>query len=224
MSGLTGSFVAPNELDEGAGIDYFAIADSATSRVDLSGELWSRPIRASVTPSADEGKLASALVFGSPLWSQLSEPEQMTLALHGGAVSPVTSYLAIEPGVRPSNEGLDWSTIGLGGGVGFGQGSGMGLARFGSSHAGPDIDKNAWLAGQLQSFLRRCAPSSSEVDARLESTLDEVVDVGVVELGPTRDAKAEACLREAIWNLTLPAITFKDALEAHHVKVKRAAP
>ena len=31
----------------------------------------------------------------------------MILARHGGAVSPVTSYLAIEPGVRPSTEGIE---------------------------------------------------------------------------------------------------------------------
>jgi hypothetical protein len=220
VSGLTGSFVAPNELDEGAGLDHFAIADAATSRVDVTGELWSRPIRASMTPSAEQGKLASALVFGSDLWAQLTEPEQMTLALQGGAVSPVTSYLAIEPGVRPSNEGLDWGTIGHGGGTGSGQGFGMGHGRLGGSHAGRDVDKNAWLAAQLQGFMRTCAPSASELSAKLESTLDEVVDVGAVELAPVRDAKAEACVREAIWNITLPAATFKDALEAHSVKAK----
>ena len=31
----------------------------------------------------------------------------MVLARHGRAVSPVTSYLAIEPGVRPSTEGIE---------------------------------------------------------------------------------------------------------------------
>ena len=36
-----GNFVAPDVLEEGAGIDHFAIADAATSRVDLTGELWS---------------------------------------------------------------------------------------------------------------------------------------------------------------------------------------
>ena len=64
-------------------------------------------------------KLWSALVFGSNVLDELSEPEMMTLAMKGGAVSPVTSYLAIEPGVRPSTEGLDWGT-----GQGFGSGHG----------------------------------------------------------------------------------------------------
>lgn len=220
VTGLAGNFETPDTLDEGAGIDHFAIADAAASRVELSGELWSRPFRATATPSAEQGKLAAALVFGSTLWSELSEPEQMKLALLGGAVSPVTSYLAIEPGVRPSNEGLDWGTIGHGGGTGSGQGFGMGSGRLGGSHAGRDVDKDAWLASQLRGFLRTCAPSAAEVTARLESTLDEVVDVSTVELGPTRDAKAEACVREEIWKIDLPGATFKAPLEAFTVKAK----
>jgi hypothetical protein len=219
ISGLTGNFVAPDVLDEGAAIEHFTIADAATSRVDLRGELWSRPIHASMTPSAEQGKLAAALVFGSSLWSELGEPEQMTLAMLGGAVSPVTSYLAIEPGVRPSNEGLDWGTVGHGGGFGSGQGFGMGHGRLGGSHA-TRVDKNAWLSTQLRGFMRTCAPQASAVEAQLESTLDEVVEVGSVELAPTRDAKAEACVREEIWKIALPAATFDVALEAHTVRAK----
>lgn len=32
VGGLTGNFVSPDVLEEGAGIDHFAIADAATSR------------------------------------------------------------------------------------------------------------------------------------------------------------------------------------------------
>jgi hypothetical protein len=143
----------------------------------------------------------------------------MKLALEGGAVSPVTSYQAIEPGVRPSNEGLDWGTIGHGSGGGTGQGFGMGHGRLGGSHVAR-VDKNEWLATQLRNALRSCAPLAAEVTAKLESTLDEVVDVGTVELGPTRDGKAEACVREELWKMALPTATFKEALEAHTVKAK----
>ncbi len=219
VSGLGGSFVAPDALEEGAGIEHFAIADAATARVELTGELWSRATHTTVMPSAEQGKLAAALIFGSDLWSQLSEPEQMKLALEGGAVSPVTSYLAIEPGVRPSNEGLDWGTIGHGGGTGSGQGFGMGHGRLGGSHMAR-VDKNEWLAVQLRNALRRCAPLASEVTAKVESTLDEVVDVGAVVLGPTRDGRAETCVGEEIWKLTLPNGTFNDPLETHTVTAK----
>lgn len=220
VSGLGGNFVAPDVLEEGAGIDHFAIADAATSRVDLSGELWSRAIHASVTPSAEQNKLAAALVFGSHLWSDLSEPEQMKLAMLGGAVSPVTSYLAIEPGVRPSNEGLDWGTIGHGSGFGMGQGFGMGHGRLGGSHA-QRVDKKTWLSAQLRHILGMCAPQASEVAATLESTLDEVVEVGAVTLAPIRDAKGEACVREEIWKLALPTTTFDAQLETHAITAKR---
>ena len=47
----------------------------------------------------------------------------MRAAAAGGAVSPVTSYLSIEPGTRPSTEGF---------GEEFGTG-GPGLAGFGRS-------------------------------------------------------------------------------------------
>jgi hypothetical protein len=220
VKGLTGAFVPVEVLDEGEGIEHFAVADAATSRVEIDGELWSRPFHASAMPTADQGKLASALVFGSPLWSELSEPEQMKVALIGGAVSPVTSYLAIEPGVRPSNEGLAWGTIGHGSGMGMGHGFGSAVGRHATGGSRNVVDKNAWLSAQLASSSRICAPSANEVIASLESTLDEVVDVGAIELAPARDTKGEACIREELWKLALPAATFTDAFEAHKVTAK----
>ncbi len=218
VQGLSGAFIAPDTLAEGEGIDHFVLADNATTRVEITGELWSRPLHASMTPSAEQGKLAAALVFGSALWSELSEDEQMKLALLGGAVSPVTSYLAIEPGVRPSSEGLDWGTIGHGSGVGSGQGFGRAHGVHAASGGRAVVDKNAWLRAQLTSALRSCAPSAKGATATLESTLDEVVDVGRVEIAPTRDAKSEACVREMLWKLTLPSGTFADDFEAFTVE------
>ena len=221
VNGLSGgSFVAPDVLDEGQGIEHFVIADAATSRVEIAGELWSRPLRVSFAPTAEHGQLAAALAFGSDVYSSLSEPEQMKLAMHGRAVSPVTSYLAIEPGVRPSNEGLDrLDAVGFGEGGG-GIGNGIGLGSVGSIGHGHGIDRDAWLRAQLLSIARTCAPSSKEVTAGLESTLDEIVDVLQVELAPTRDAKAETCVREAIWKLSLPAAAFTASFESHTVKTK----
>jgi hypothetical protein len=220
VKGLTGDLIVPPVLDEGQGIDHFVLAHAATSRVEITGELWSKPLNLTSLPSAEQGKLASALVFGTSFYGDLSEAEQMKLALQGGAVSPVTSYLAIEPGVRPSNEGLEWGTLGFGSGGGTGQGFGSGSGRLLGSTRGTIVDKNAWLRAQLTGFLKRCAPSANEVSTRLESTLDEIVEVGEVELAPARDAKAESCVREEIWKIDLPAATFKDAFEAHSVKAK----
>jgi hypothetical protein len=220
VKGLTGALAAVDVLEEGEGLDHFVITDAATSRVEIDGELWSKPLHVTSVPTAEQGKLASALVFGSSLWSQLSEPEQMKLALLGGAVSPVTSYLAIEPGVRPSNEGLDWETIGHGFGTGTGLVFGSGSGRLFGTGGHAIVDKNAWLSAQLVAFSRVCAPSSKDVTVTLESTLDEVVDVLTVEVGPTRDAKSEACIREELWKMSLPASTFSDAFEVHAVKAR----
>ena len=68
--------------------------------------------------------------------------------------------------------------------------------------------------------MRTCAPSSNAVTATLESTLDEIVDVGGVELSPARDAKNESCVREELWKVTLPSATFTDAFEAFTVDAK----
>jgi len=69
----------------------------------------------------------------------------MPLALYGGAVSPVTSYLAIEPGVHPSTEGLDEME-----GVGFG---GLGLIGHGAGGGGKSetsaFDHADWLRRAL---------------------------------------------------------------------------
>ncbi|HEY8074487.1 MAG TPA: vWA domain-containing protein, partial [Labilithrix sp.] len=126
VKGMPADFVPDGELVEGEGFDYLGIATDAVKSVSFEGELWSRPVKWSAQPTEAEGKRWSALVFGSSLLDQLSEKEQMTLAMHGGAVSPVTSYLAIEPGVRPSTEGLDDAELGSIGGIGTGQGFGSG--------------------------------------------------------------------------------------------------
>ena len=220
VKGLSGSFVAPVTLEEGEGLDHFALADVATTRVEISGELWSKPLHVIALPTAEQNKLAAALLFGSTFWSELSEPQQMKMALLGGAVSPVTSYLAIEPGVRPSNEGLDWDAIGEGHGGGIGQGFGSGHGSLAGAHIRATVDKNWWLGAQLSAAMHTCSPSSKSATASLETTLDEVVDVGSVELAPVRNANAESCVREELWKLDLPGATFASVFESFSVATK----
>ena len=74
---------------------------------EIEGKLWGRRVAHRMSPTDGEARLWAALVFGSHLLHDLTEPEMMVLARHGRAVSPVTSYLAIEPGVRPSTEGIE---------------------------------------------------------------------------------------------------------------------
>lgn len=220
VKGLPEDYFAVPTLDEGQAIDHFTIAPEGAPLVQLTGEIWSKPFATSFGSSDEQAKLASALVFGTDLFGQLSEAEQMVLAMRGGAVSPVTSYLAIEPGVRPSNEGLDWGTLGHGAGTGTGQGFGNGHGRLGSMHVRPTFDKNAWLRGQLAAAAKHCGAvhtgTTDAIAVALETTTIEIVEIGKLETSPSRDAKIESCVREEMWNVTLPN-DFKDDHESFDV-------
>ncbi len=208
VKGLPG-LVAPNELLEGAGIEHLAIEGAEVAQFSIEGELWSRSVRWSASSSAGEARRWAGLVFGSTLLGELSEAEQMTLAMHGRAVSPVTSFLAIEPGVRPSTEGLEVGESGVGGGVGTAQGFGTGFARYGSGNT-PGIDRQGFVDRALATALAACAVRGRTGRASIESTRAEVVDVRDVELGPARDAKAEACITEQLWTVMLPGAFIEE--------------
>jgi hypothetical protein len=191
----------PEVLDEGEGISELRISQLDARWVKAGGELWAEPVRTVLLPDAKETRRWSALVFGSELLGDLSDAEMMTLAMHGGAVSPVTSYLAIEPGVRPSTEGLDWA----GGG---GMGSGVGLGSIGTiGHGGGrgrTFDPQKWLETELGRGWAACSGTPGTASVTLESTVHEVVDVTSVELDTGKDATLERCLSQAAWDLDLP--------------------
>lgn len=202
VRGVTIGLDVPEVLREGEGISNLAIAEAPTRGVALLGELWSRPVTYAFAPSADENKRWAALVFGDDLHTQLTEPEQMKVAMMGHVVSPVTSFLAIEPGVRPSTEGLDW-TGGLGSGFGAGGGAlgGIGLGTIGTLGRG-GFDHEAFLRERLRLAAAQCLVTGVEVGLELESTFEEIVDLRVTGPGDTR---ARSCVEEAIWAVNLPA-------------------
>jgi hypothetical protein len=80
-------------------------------------------------------RVAAAFVFGEDRHGELSREEMLALAFFGRAVSPVTSYLAIEPGVRPSRIGI----VGRGEGSGTGAGFGAGSGRMGGGRTPPNL-------------------------------------------------------------------------------------
>lgn len=190
----------PESLPEGQGLTHLDVAERPSGVVHVRGELWASPARWSLRTDAGESKLWSALVFGSSILYELSEAEMMPLAMHGGAVSPVTSYLAIEPGVRPSTEGLDWGS-GSGGGIGLGglglRGTGVGGGGFANT-----FDPVAWLRAELSARWAKCGGSPGSASVELETTLHEVVDVAAVR--HEGSARMTRCLREAAWDLSLP--------------------
>ena len=206
-----------DELLEGAGVEHRRVQAAAVSEVVLTGELWARPVREVLRPDAAHGRLWSALAFGSELLHELTEPEMMTLAVRGGAVSPVTSYLAIEPGVRPSTEGLDWSGTGAGGG---GRGEGIGLGSIGTIGHGGGSPRIDFLRDELGAAFRRCPAGAKAATVTLETTVDEVVDVPRVKLAGGSDAAVERCLEDATWALALPP-HFHEGWATHDVAITR---
>jgi hypothetical protein len=187
-----------DRLDEGEGTTLLQLRPRPVPWVEARGELWSRPVRLTLRPDAAETRLWAALVFGDPLHEELSEREMMVLARHGRAVSPVTSYLAIEPGVRPSTEGLNEGELGL-----FGTG-GSGYGRGAGGRGGPPYTARAsgWVVRQaLNEAWRRCQ-GRGPATVRLETTLTEVADVP--EVTANASAPVIGCLREGAWALELP--------------------
>ena len=193
-----GDVLSNGVLDEGEGIAGLQLVSGAPSSLTIAGELWARPVHVRFSPDTAESRLSSALVFGSDVMNELSEKEMMVLARHGGAVSPVTSYLAIEPGVRPSTEGIEEAVV-VGPGV-EGEGTvGVGyLVTVARIHA--DFNPLVWLREALQPALHRCRVETASIT--IETTLDEIVDIPALSDDGRGDG---ACLREAIWSLELPS-------------------
>ena len=188
-------------LNEGHGIASLQIARDTPPWLEIAGELWAKPIRVRLSPDSAVSRLWSGLVFGSDVMGDLSEPEMMILARHGGAVSPVTSYLAIEPGVRPSTEGIPIEGTGDGaGGMAEGTITLGNLATIGAGGGGP-FDHEAWLREALEPARKRCGFAARPVTIAIESTVDEIVDVPTL----TADGPGDrTCLREAAWSVELP--------------------
>ena len=188
------------QLVEGQGIEGMALSPDAATKLVVDGLLWNTPLRETASPSKTQGDHWSAWVFGTDIMYELSEPEMMTLAMRGGAVSPVTSYLAIEPGVRPSTEGL---TEFEASGIGWGEGSLMGTAigdAFG--FGGLQIDKQAFLDDELRRGWHACGGRDVSGEVRLETGTLEVLDVTVTDA--STDTQRRACMQHVAWSLELP--------------------
>ena len=180
----------PDVLKEGAGVRVMTLDASAPSRLVLTGVVWSDPVRAEV----DAGELFStqtaAFVFGADEHQSLSHDEMMKVAMMGRAVSPVTSYVAAEPGTRPSPIGFETIGHGSGTGAGYGFGSGHGALRGGHPALASLVDATA--------CKRNNAPA--DVVLAVETTRSEIVDVAVTG---TTSALA-TCIAEVVWTVRLP--------------------
>jgi Mg-chelatase subunit ChlD len=186
----------PDVLEEGDGIREMVLLPAAPAKVVLTGKIWAKRFRREVKATLPFSRATAAFVFSHDLHHELSPEEQFRVAMIGRAVSPVTSYLAIEPGVRPSPVGLQLSGIGEGGG-GRGEGIGLGAART-IGHAREDLKQ------KLEPAVKACAAKHSPAPGwtaaiDLDLTFDEIVDV--IATGPA--STMQSCIVEAAWELRL---------------------
>ncbi len=214
----TSPLSVPDVLREGEGVRLFEAgltAAAAPAAVSLTGKLWSDPIRLDLTAGAAFSTATAAFVFGADLYTDLSEAEQRTVALAGRAVSPVTSYLAIEPGVRPSKIGLEEGEGGFGwGAIGSGSYGTLGGAGGLRGRAMDVLDLASLIP--TDACVRRHAPSGSwSVQLAIHTTKDEIVDVEPA----TRNDPLAACLAEAAWSVRLPTDVHHRHRDQHTVRL-----
>jgi subtilisin-like proprotein convertase family protein len=194
-------------LHEGDGLRIFEPGKTAPDKVTLTGTLWSDPITKEVTSTPAFSRSTAAFVFGADEHQDLSHDEMMTVAMFGRAVSPVTSYVAAEPGTRPSTVGL-FEAIGHGSGTGagYGVGGGRGAMR---GRKQPRFENLIDTTACEKSV--KPAPHWG-VTLDVETTRDEIVDVSAAKTDPMT-----ACLIETTWTLRLDAAAFILDRETFHV-------
>jgi hypothetical protein len=198
--------LSSTELHEGEAIDVLGIAAIPREHASIRGELWGEPVELSFERDEQVAKRWSALVFGTELLHSLSEPEMMVLARHGGAVSPVTSYIAIEPGVRPSTEGLEYGTgQGFGDGLGRLSGSGRG------SSATAQFNHQEHLRSLARDAMKACGGGARALRVEIETTLHEIVEISGLTLTGADDPKLAFCVEARIWSAALPRAFNREA-------------
>ncbi len=206
----------PDTLDEGQGIEDLRLPKTAVDSVEVTGELWATPIKKTFTRDAAEGQRWAGLFFGTSMYSEITETEMMPLAMLGKVVSPVTSYLAIEPGMRPSTEGLEES-----GGSGTGFGSGFGRAGdrlYGSGGVKYSNSKEEFLRQELEKGLARCGGAGRKAKASIETTLAEIVAVRTAIDGEAVSSPLTTCFEESAWDIWLRG-DFRAANEVFAVEL-----
>lgn len=184
----------PNPFYEGEGIRQMFFAENAPEKIVITGKLWQETFRREITAEKSFSQKTAAFVFSSDLYQALSEKEQKKLAYMGQAVSPVTSYIAVEPGVRPSTAGIERNMFGRGAGS-FGSRVSVGALYCIGAPQLPDL---ASLVKSEPCFQKYPKPQDWKATIQVETTFDEIVDV----IADTNDPLS-SCLVEAAWQVRL---------------------
>ncbi|MGB1016853.1 MAG: hypothetical protein ACPG4T_22120, partial [Nannocystaceae bacterium] len=212
-------FEVPDILHEGEQFRGMVSRSDVPRQVVVRGMLWGTRIERTVRASRSFSRATAAFVFSEDEHTDLSEDEMMTVAMFGRAVSPVTSYLAIEPGVRPSTIGLDeLGLIGRGAGGGGSSGSSFGMGSRGKA-------RQYTLRELVEARYKRCinmhqpAPGWS-LGLQVEATYREIVDVI-----PKRAATTplDRCIVEGVWKTRL-TWNFQSKRKTHALAFKAPTP
>ncbi len=206
----------PDVLHEGEGVRLMTHAASVPGEVVVSGMLWGTTVRRKVRASQAFSRATAAFVFSEDEHHDLTEAEMMTVAMYGKAVSPVTSYLATEPGVRPSSIGLLHSLVGTGRGGG---GSAHGAMGYGGLGNAKPFTLEELVAKPLKTCIDMHHPATNwSLDFDVESTYREIVDVI-----PKRGLQTamDRCAVEAVWKAQL-TWNFKREREMHSLTLNRS--
>ncbi|HEV8324987.1 MAG TPA: VWA domain-containing protein [Myxococcota bacterium] len=193
----------PKALREGEGVRVFLPAAAAPTAVVVTGAIWGKPFRRVVRADPALERETAALVFSAGLHTELDDGAMKRLALAGRAVSPVTSYLAIEPGVRPSTAGIargaDLGTL-FGSAIGHAYGA-AGIDYYSEGGIPLVPDPKPRLAAAMAPCRRDAAAPAIgwKATVRLETTRDEIVAVDVAGVS----GAFARCVAEAAWGMRL---------------------
>lgn len=205
VEGLTGETV-DSELNEGTMVRLQGIDAAPPESLTVSGKLWAREFRRTVTVDTSLAKRLPGIAIGDDdLRGGLSDDELRTAAFLSHAVSPVTSFMFVSPGAAPSTAGViegcmlsmrSSQTIGCGG---FGTTSHCGFRVLDAS-----VDFDSVLRQLLSPGVAACEAQTGEAataGVALEATGDEIVSVEVTGASP----RMTECLTEAAWVIRLGA-------------------
>jgi hypothetical protein len=189
----------PETLDEGQAFLHEAVVEGHAKVLGFEAKLWGKTVSSQFGPDATMSRIRAALATTHDDLG-LTDPELRTLAMHGRAVTRLTSYLAIEPGVRPSKDGF-------GSGTGSGQGFGSGHGRLGGSHTRTGhtkaFNRQAYVERAVDEARKHCGVGFLRANVELETNLNELLDVVRAEV-PDAPPSASGCLTERLWELELP--------------------
>lgn len=178
------------QLDEGLTCTWWGQANAAADTIVIDGLLWNTPFRRLVHADAAQARtLARILSVAQVLDGEVQEQVDR-LAV---AVNSVWSLFAQWGGSGGYEDLGGMGTIGMGR---FGSSSHDGIGDtvgFTTGHIALDLRR------QLQPALDGCRAGAARVDVMVETTDEEIVEVGVDAPNPA----LQTCVAEALWDTTL---------------------